>query len=774
MATNTNKVTKQAGNRAALGHSEQCFHALIENSREVILLSDDQGNYSYASPSIERVLGYTRQEIITINGFELIHPDDIPSLAQAFQQLLATPGLVDAKQFRSRHKDGSWRWVEATATNLLHDPDVQAIVTNLHDISEQKQAEEELKALAEEREESLGLLDSLLEHAPVGFAFFDRTHRYVKINNFLADINGIPAQEHLGRTIEERLPVIAETFVPILEKVFETETPSLDIEVTGETPRQPGVRRHWLTNFYPVFDNKRKVCYVGATVVEITERKQAEERLKESEQRFRLLADSAPVMVWMAGVDKLCIYFNSPWLEFTGRTMAQELGNGWAEGVHPDDLQRCLDIYTSSFDARKPFSMDYRLRRLDGQYRWVLDNGIPLYTSDGTFSGYIGSCIDITERRRLEQQLQYSEQKLRSLVESNIFGVTVSDTAGRIYETNEQFVQMLGYSKDELLSRTFDWGRLIPPDYQEAKAQAVQTLLSTGALSPREKEYLRKDGSRVPVLVGATMIDQQTQRALLVILDISEQKAAERRKQEFLSMVSHELRTPLQSIMGYIELALRFIELLPRPLSPEVNELIGKIEAGLTLALGQADIETRLVEEVLGVSRLEMGKFELTLQQCNLVTVVREVVAGQQQAAPLRHLELVLPPQEEVPVMADAMRIGQALTNYLTNALRYSPAERDVLVRLEVDGTVARVSVRDHGPGLTPEQQQQIWERFYQAGAPGYRGEDGGLGLGLYIARSIIEQHQGQAGVESCPGEGSTFWFTLLLAGKNSTIEPEP
>src|SRR5260221_7242398 len=180
---------------------------------------------------------------------------------------------------------------------------------------------------------------------------------------------------------------------------------------------------------------------------DISERKQAEEGLKalaeqteESEQRFRLLADSAPVMIWTSGIDKLCTYFNAPWLAFTGRTIEQELGNGWAEGVHPADKQRCVDIYISSFDAREPFSMDYRLRRFDGQYRWVLDNGIPFYAPDGTFTGYIGSCIDITERRSLEQQLHYSEQKLRSLVESNIVGVAVTDAEGRGDEGKNHFM----------------------------------------------------------------------------------------------------------------------------------------------------------------------------------------------------------------------------------------------------------------------------------------------------------------------------------------------
>ena len=739
--------------------SDQHFRALIEHSRDAIALITPEGTVTYASPSIERIMGYTPQEFISINARDVIHPGDLASLAHTFQHLLAIPGLVATQQVRSRHKDGTWRWVEATMTNLLHDPDVQAILTNLHDITERKQAEDELNTLAEQQEDRLALLDSLFEGAHVALAVFDRTHRYVKINTIFARITGIPAQEHLGKTIEELPPFNAETVVATLEKVFTTQTPMLDREVIGELPRQPGVRKQWLTNFYPVFDPLQQVRYVGATIVEITARRQTEE----SEQRFRLLADGAPVMIWTSGMDKLCTYFNAPWLAFTGRTLEQELGNGWTEGVHPADLQRCLAIYTSSFDARKPFSMDYRLRRWDGQYRWIVDNGIPFYAPDGTFTGYIGSCIDITERRRLEQQLQYSEQKLRTLVESNIFGVAVTDGAGRIYEVNDRFAQLVGYSKQELLSETFKWHQLVPPGSHEAQAHSEETLLSTGALPPQEREALRKDGDHVPILMAGAMFDQERDLALTVILDMSEQKAAERRKQEFLSMVSHELRTPLTSIMGFIELTLLCSDLFPRPLSPEAEKLMGKMETGLKRAMGQVEVEARLVEELLEVSRLELHKFELSLQWENLVTIVQETVANQQQVARTRQIELVLPPEELVPVLADAGRIGQVLTNYLTNALKYAPVDQAISVYLEVAASSARVSVRDLGPGLTLEQQHWVWERFYQVAAPGHQGSEGGLGLGLAIARAIIEQHHGQVGVESAPGRGSTFWFTLPI-----------
>jgi PAS domain S-box-containing protein len=166
----------------------------------------------------------------------------------------------------------------------------------------------------------------------------------------------------------------------------------------------------FLSRALPIRESGGRIVRWFGTNTDITEQKRAQERVIESEQRFRTMADKAPVMIWLSAADKRRTYFNQPWLQFTGRTLGQEVGEGWREGIHPDDLERCWQTYGASFDDRAPFSVEYRLRRADGEYRWIMDNGVPLIGPDGGFSGYIGGCIDMTERRLTENALVRSEK----------------------------------------------------------------------------------------------------------------------------------------------------------------------------------------------------------------------------------------------------------------------------------------------------------------------------------------------------------------------------
>jgi PAS domain S-box-containing protein len=203
----------------------------------------------------------------------------------------------------------------------------------------------------------------------------------------------------------------------------------------------PDGRMRWIAARGRVeFDGKHKPLRMRGVSLDITARKEAEDRAAESERRFLLLANSAPVLIWASGPDKLCNFFNQPWLDFTGRRLEQELGNGWTEGVHPDDLTGCLRIYTESFDARSPFTIEYRLRRHDGQYRWVMDHGVPRYDAQRNFLGYIGSCVDVTAQKQAEADLQETRRELAHVSRVSTLGELAGSLA---HELNQPLTAIL-------------------------------------------------------------------------------------------------------------------------------------------------------------------------------------------------------------------------------------------------------------------------------------------------------------------------------------------
>jgi signal transduction histidine kinase len=250
-------------------------------------------------------------------------------------------------------------------------------------------------------------------------------------------------------------------------------------------------------------------------------------------------------------------------------------------------------------------------------------------------------------------------------------------------------------------------------------------------------------------------------------------REAQAQMDTFLAIASHELKSPLTYIKLNLQLTQRRLEKLV-PKDAGMPEEFNKKASLLLQEFGHTDHQVaqleRLVNDVLDVSRARTGKMDLHPVSTDLGTIVREAVGEQRQAAPMRTLLLELPSAQQVPVYADTDRVGQVVTNYLTNALKYSPAEQPVVVGLDTAGHQARVWVRDQGPGLPPEEQARIWERFHRVkGVEVQSGNGVGLGLGLYISRTIIEHHQGRVGVESSPGQGSTFWFTLPLAPTRQT-----
>jgi two-component system sensor histidine kinase/response regulator len=302
---------------------------------------------------------------------------------------------------------------------------------------------------------------------------------------------------------------------------------------------------------------------------------------------FHEIADIAPVMIWMSGPDKLCNYFNRRWLEFTGRELKEELGNGWVAGVHPDDIERCLKIYEQSFNARESFSMEYRLRRHDGVYRWILDNGRPIHSADKEFAGYAGSCVDITDQKQIQSMLEKSEAQYRYAIEATSDGVWDWNIITGEVNYSPAYYQMLGYEVNEWNSGSVDtWIGLLHPDERDRVVEFAQIKLQNPGYYQIEFRMREKVGSYRWVLSRGKVVERDAAgrpvRAVGTHVDINDLKIAqaellENKKKieslnQCLEQTVHERTSQLRKSEGHFR---SLVELSPVPLA--MNDREGNI-----------------------------------------------------------------------------------------------------------------------------------------------------------------------------------------------------
>jgi PAS domain S-box-containing protein len=251
--------------------------------------------------------------------------------------------------------------------------------------------------------------EQLADESLEGVWICDRDLRCLYWNAAMERLSGLPAGRVLGYGVLEVLSRVTEGSdeSDAIRRALEgMQDLSSDQRLTPTLATATASTRMLRSHYLPIHADSGEVVGVAAMVRDVSEEHRIRQDLRETDARFRAMADAAPVLLWMSRTDGLCTFFNQTWLEFTGRTMKEEWGVGWAESVHFEDLEACMDTYITAFNQRAVFEMEYRLRRRDGEYRWILDRGTPRYAPDGRFAGYIGSCIDITERRRLEAELR--------------------------------------------------------------------------------------------------------------------------------------------------------------------------------------------------------------------------------------------------------------------------------------------------------------------------------------------------------------------------------
>jgi PAS domain S-box-containing protein len=361
----------------------------------------------------------------TVERFaECIHPEDRDRALRKVRDVVAAGGEY-SDEFRIVRRDGRVLWL-ASKGALIPSPGGQPerMIGVYIDITERKLAEMAVRDAMAASERSRAQLESVFQTVGDGIMVSDMAGNVLLVNEANGRIHGYESPDEIKLNINEFAPHY-ELFDPDGRPIPYEEWP-LSKVLRGEAVtnwelrvRRTDIAREWFFSYSgePVRDGRGGQVLGLLVTHDITERKAAEEALRQSEGRFRNMAEAAPVLIWIAGTDKLRTYFNKRWLAFTGRSLEEELGDGWAEGVHPEDYARCIEVYTSSFDRREPFNMEYRLRRADGSYRWLLDTGTPRFSSAGELLGFIGSALDINQRKESEEALRSVMEELHRVKE---------------------------------------------------------------------------------------------------------------------------------------------------------------------------------------------------------------------------------------------------------------------------------------------------------------------------------------------------------------------
>ncbi|ABF41896.1 multi-sensor signal transduction histidine kinase [Candidatus Koribacter versatilis Ellin345] len=494
---------------------------------------------------------------------------------------------------------------------------------------------------------------------------------------------------------------------------------------------------------------------------DLLDRKAAEDALRHSEQRFRVITDASPVLVWMAGTDKLCYYFNKGWLNFVGRTLEQEAGNGWAENVHPDDFDRCLQIYVANFDERRPFEMEYRLRHHSGQYRWILDCGVPRFAPDGSFEGYVGGCLDIHDRKEAAE----IRERLAAIIDSSDDAIISKNLNSIVTSWNKQAEKMFGYTADEIIGKPITI--ILPQELLQDEDMILSKIRSGQKIDHFETVRLAKDGRRLEVSLSISPVRDENGRiigAAKIARDITEKKRMERALRmtekiaaagRLAATVAHEINNPLESITNLVYLA---------KTSPE-------LPTSLMQYLEQADQE---LSRVAYIARQTLGFYRDNSRPAwlSVSALVEGVMTIYQRKMENKNISFDKRISAELEVFAVEGKLKQVLSNLVTNAIDASDFDGVISVRARKSTDrkgqpVICLAVADRGEGIPKEHMAKLFAPFFTTKS------EIGTGLGLWVSKDLVETAGGSIRVRSRAGAKSGTVFTITLPIETQVTQSE-
>jgi PAS domain S-box-containing protein len=498
---------------------------------------------------------------------------------------------------------------------------------------------------------------------------------------------------------------------------------------------------------------QRRLQILAHVFAQALELKRVEQKVRESESRFRLLADTAPVLIWQSGTDKLCTYFNKSWLDFTGRSIEEELGNGWAEGVHPDDLQKCIDTYTQSFDRREKFKMEYRLRQHDGEYRWIIDIGVPRFDQDRSFVGYIGIGFDVTDRKLAGEALRDSDDKLRLLLDSTAEAIYGIDLEDRCTFCNPACLRALRYERvDEVLGKNMHnlvhYNRADGTRFPAEECR-IHRLTTGEGVHGEDEVFWRPNGTSFPVEYWSypQRKGEEVVGAVVAFIDITERKLAEaalanvsrkliEAQEQERTRIGRELHDDIGQRLAL--LAVQMQQLHENPLVlPEVRSRTG-------------EVHRQISEIATDIQSLSHELHSAKLQYLGIAGAMRGFCRefGENQKAEIDFQTHDLPS----PMAPDtALCFFRVLQEALHNSAKHSGV-RHIEVRLWGTSDEIHLTVADSGAGFDREAAKES------------------RGLGLISMEERLKLVNGTLSIDSQPKRGTTIHARAPLSSGSDSV----
>ncbi|RCJ18212.1 hypothetical protein A6770_06460 [Nostoc minutum NIES-26] len=490
---------------AAHRHSEERLHLALEASDLALWDWHISSGKIYRDWRWTKMLGYKEHEITDNQPVikRLVHPNDWPAVQSALNAHLQGTSPVYEVEFRMRCASGEWKWIQARGQIFERDEKGTPLrMTGTHkDITERKTLEREL-ALREAR------LNAFFSSAPVGLNIVDNQLRFVQINELLAEIHGHSQKDHIGKTLHEIIPQIAPLVTPFYEQVLSTNQPILNLEISSPLPKQPDIIRHFIISYFPIPGEDNRPSGVGTVMVEISDRKQAELALQESQRRYQTLAEASPVCIFHTDVDGNALYLNQRWSEITGLPLQDSLGKGWANALYPDDRDRIDILWCEAVAARTiPSKSEHRCLRSDGTIVWVISQALPDIGEDGKVKGYIGTITDITERKLTEEALYESAERERAIAQVIQRMRQTLDLETIFAATTQELRQVLNCDRVVVYRFNPDWdGEFV----SESVAEGWISLIEEHKNHPNLTEGALEDGRCVLKMLDSANSQQDT------------------------------------------------------------------------------------------------------------------------------------------------------------------------------------------------------------------------------------------------------------------------